>query len=72
MKINVSINDFDQIFFSQKSKYAVGFSVIKFDKKDYINESYSWIYGTEIGKLINVSEVDEKEIKKMSKRKYWY
>ncbi len=70
--IPISITDYEMISFSQKSKYAVEFSVMNFDYENYNHEIHSWIYGTENGKLIDVSRLTEKEINKMSKKKYWH
>jgi hypothetical protein len=70
--IPVSISDNKMASFSQKSKYAVEFSVMNFDNENYNHETHSWIYGTENGKLIDVSNLTEKEINRMSKKKYWH
>lgn len=72
LEISVSISDYEQIYFSQRSKYAIEFSVMNFDHEKYNHEIYSWIYGTENGILIDVSKLNEKEINRMTKKKYWH
>jgi hypothetical protein len=70
--IPVSITDYEMISFSQKSNYAVEFSVMNFDNENYNHEIHRWIYGTENGELIDISKLTEKEINKMTKKKYWH
>ena len=43
---------------------------LNFDHEKYNHEIYSWIYGTENGILVDVSKLNEKEINRMTKKKY--
>lgn len=72
LTVPVRFSSFQKLYFSKRSKYAVEFSMINFDNVNLNHQTNSFIYRPNEDQLINVSEMDKKEIDRICKKTYWH
>ncbi len=67
MFVPIKFSEFRKIYFSKKYENVLELSVMNFDNLNFNHEIHDWFYLTKEKKLIDVSNINEKERKKIYK-----
>jgi hypothetical protein len=71
-KLPVPISSFQRKIFAVQSKYAVKFSMFNTDDIGFVKDKFSLIYRPLENIYIDVTELDNKQVKEYCLKKYWH